>query len=136
MSCDCVPVAKLSPTEAVSFAISDLSQELGVTPRALRFYEEEGLIAPRRDGATRIYSRRDRVRVALILWGKALGFSLDEIGELLDLYDPADGGAAQRAVAATRCRARIDDLRRRMGDLQTMIDQLGRWADRLEELPT
>lgn len=131
MSCDCVDTVPLSPTEATSFGIAELSRELGVTPRALRFYEEEGLIAPARDGATRIYSRRDRVRVAWIVRGKAMGFSLDEIGELLDLYDQ-DGGATQRAVTALRCRAKVENLRRQMGEIQIMIDQLGSFADTLE----
>lgn len=132
MASNCVPIAEIASTDAESFGIGELSRELGVTPRALRFYEEEGLIAPTRDGPTRIYSRRDRFRVAWILRGKSMGFSLDEIGEMLDLYDVGDGGATQRAVAALRCRAKVDNLRRQMAELQTMIDHLGRFADGLE----
>ncbi|KQX18461.1 MULTISPECIES: MerR family transcriptional regulator [unclassified Sphingomonas] len=132
MASNCVPIVDIASTDAESFGIGELSKELGVTPRALRFYEEEGLIAPTRDGATRIYSRRDRFRVAWILRGKNMGFSLDEIGELLDLYDVGDGGTTQRAVAALRCRAKVDNLRRQVADLQSMIDHLGRFADGLE----
>jgi len=131
VTCICVDTIQLSPTDATSFGIAELSKELGVTPRALRFYEEEGLIAPDRDGATRIYSRRDRVRVAWIVRGKAMGFSLDEIGELLDLYDK-DGGATQRAVTALRCRAKVDNLRRQVDEIQSIIDELGNFADSLE----
>lgn len=132
MSVDCVSAYPLTPTEAESFGIADLSREFGVTPRALRFYEEEGLIAPRRDGATRIYSRRDRARVAWILRGKSLGFSLDDIGEMLDLYDLGDGRATQRAVTAERCRVRAEGLREQLSEIQGMIDQLSRFAASLE----
>ena len=132
MSSNSVATVDIAITEATSFGIAELSKEFDVTPRALRFYEEEGLIAPTRDGATRIYSRRDRVRIALILRGKNMGFSLDEIGELLDLYDVGDDGATQRAVTALRCRAKMDTLRRQADEIQTMIDHLGHFADRLE----
>jgi DNA-binding transcriptional MerR regulator len=70
-----------------SYTITDLSAEFAVTPRALRFYEDEGLIAPERRGTTRIYSHRDRARLAWILRGKRVGFSLAEIREMIDLYD-------------------------------------------------
>ena len=70
-----------------SYSITDLSEEFGVTARALRFYEDEGLISPERQGLARIYSRRDRARLAWILRGKRVGFSLTEIREMIDLYD-------------------------------------------------
>ena len=130
---DCVTAYPLVSTQAESFGITDLSREFGITPRALRFYEEEGLIAPRRDGATRIYSRRDRARIAWILRGKSLGFSLDEIGELLDLYDLGDNRATQRAVTAERCRLRVEGLRHQLSEVQAMIDQLSRFATGLEQ---
>ena len=132
MASDCAPIVDIAPTDAQSFGIAELSKEFGITPRALRFYEEEGLIAPARDGATRVYSRRDRFRVAWILQGKAMGFGLDEIAELLNLYDVGDGGTTQHTVTALRCRAKVDHLRRRMAELQTMIDHLGHFADRIE----
>ncbi|MCZ4340801.1 MerR family DNA-binding transcriptional regulator [Sphingomonadaceae bacterium G21617-S1] len=133
MTVDCVTAYPLVSTQAESFGITDLSREFGITPRALRFYEEEGLIAPRRDGATRIYSRRDRARIAWILRGKSLGFSLDEIGELLDLYDLGDNRATQRAVTAERCRLRVEGLRHQLSEVQAMIDQLSRFATALEQ---
>jgi DNA-binding transcriptional MerR regulator len=119
-------------SDVCSSDLGDLSREFGITPRALRFYEEEGLITPERDGATRIYSRRDRARVAWILRGKSLGFSLDDIGEMLDLYDLGDGRATQRAVTAERCRARAAHLREQLTDLQGMIEQLTSFASTLE----
>jgi DNA-binding transcriptional MerR regulator len=120
------------PTEAESFSIGDLASEFGITPRTLRFYEEEGLIAPRREGAARVYSRRDRARVAWILRGKSVGFSLDEIGELLDLYDLNDGRKTQRAVTAERCRARAEMLRNQIDELKATLERLSGFAESLE----
>lgn len=116
----------------MTFSIGELSKEFGITPRALRFYEEESLIAPTRDGATRIYSRRDRVRIAWILRGKSVGFSLDEIGDLLDLYEVEGGPAKQRALTAIRCHARADALRRQLASIQATIDELDRFAGTID----
>ncbi|WP_439793146.1 MerR family transcriptional regulator [Photobacterium leiognathi] len=71
----------------MTFKISELANEFQVTPRSIRFYEDMGLLSPKRDGVNRIYGRRDKTRLALILRGKRLGFSLQEIGELFNLYD-------------------------------------------------
>ena len=81
-----------------SFTISDLSIEFEVTARALRFYEDQGLISPERMGLARIYSKRDRARLAWILRAKRVGFSLAEIREMIDLYDLNDGRNIQRRV--------------------------------------
>lgn len=70
-----------------TYGIADLAREFGVTTRTVRFYEDKGLIAPAREGQRRIYSPRDRVRLRLIMRGKRLGLTLDEIAELIDLYD-------------------------------------------------
>jgi len=75
-------------TERAEFSISDLAREFDVTPRAIRFYEDQGLLAPRRDGQRRIYTLRDRTRLKLTLRGKRLGLSLSEIRELIDMYEP------------------------------------------------
>lgn len=129
---DCISAYPLGPTQAQAFSISELAQEFGISARALRFYEEEGLIAPAREGATRVYSRRDRARVAWILRGKSVGFSLDEIGEMLDLYDLGDDRATQRVVAAQRCRTRAEALQQQLADLQVTITQLSDFATTLE----
>jgi DNA-binding transcriptional MerR regulator len=73
--------------DPVTFTISDLAREFALTTRAIRFYEDEGLLAPRRSGRSRIYGERERVRIKLILRGKRLGLMLSEIRELLDLYE-------------------------------------------------
>ena len=75
-------------TERAEYSISELSREFDVTPRAIRFYEAEGLISPRRDGQRRIYTPRDRTRLKLTLRGKRLGLTLSEIRELIDMYEP------------------------------------------------
>lgn len=115
-----------------TYTISDLAEEFGITARALRFYEDEGLIAPRRMGLARIYSKRDRARLAWILRGKRVGFSLAEIREMIDLYDRNDGRKEQRRVALLRCRDRIGLLERQRQDIDATIDELRNFVDLLE----
>jgi len=79
---------ELEEQERTEFSISELAREFDVTPRAIRFYEDQGLISPRRDGQRRIYTARDRTRLKLTLRGKRLGLTLSEIRELIDMYEP------------------------------------------------
>jgi DNA-binding transcriptional MerR regulator len=118
--------------ERASFSISDLSAEFGVTARALRFYEDEGLIAPERRGTQRVYSHRDRARLAWILRGKNVGFSLTDIRELIDLYDVGDGRRTQRQRTIDRCRARIATLHAQKRDIDAAIAELTDFTALLE----
>jgi DNA-binding transcriptional MerR regulator len=104
--------------------IGELCDEFGVTARALRFYEDEALIAPERRGTQRLYSERDRARLAWILRGKRVGLSLAEIKELLDLYDVGDGRRTQRLKTIERCQAKVDALKRQRVDIDATIDEL------------
>ena len=114
------------------FSITDLSDEFGVTARALRFYEGEGLIAPERRGTQRLYSQRDRARLAWILRGKRVGFSLHAIREMIDLYDEGDGRRHQRAVAIARCRERIASLEAQKHDIDAAVAELAGFVAVLE----
>ena len=121
-----------APALAETFSITDLAREYGVTSRTLRFYEDEGLIHPTRRGTTRIYSRADRARLAWILRGKRVGFSLAEIREMIDLYGIGDDRHTQRAVTIDRCRARIAALDAQKKDIDAAIEELGEFVVLLE----
>jgi DNA-binding transcriptional MerR regulator len=104
------------------FAIADLAREFGISTRALRFYEAKGLLKPERVGSTRVFRRRDRARLILILRGKRLGFSLRDISDYLGLYD-ADR-TQQVALLGEKVEQRLALLERQMADLKTTIAEL------------
>jgi DNA-binding transcriptional MerR regulator len=109
-----------------TFTIGDLAKEFGVTLRTLRFYEDKDLIRPRRQGVNRLYGRRDRARLKLVLLGKKVGFSLSEIKEMLALYDLRDGDTVQLEMALRRFSEQIDVLKRQKKDVEQAIEELTR----------
>jgi DNA-binding transcriptional MerR regulator len=109
-----------------TFTIRQLTKEFSVTARTLRFYEDEGLIAPERRGQTRIYSVRDRARIILILRGRRVGFSLAELGEILNLYEIKDGGVTQLVHARRKFEERIAILERQKIDIEDSLSELRR----------
>ena len=116
-----------------TFTIRQLCQEFKCTPRALRFYEDKGLLSPARQGLNRVYSYKDRARLQMILRGKRVHLSLAEIREILDLYDKNDGGVAQSAKMLARFRERIFTLEQQREDLDHAVAELKAACERLEE---
>ena len=111
------------------YSIGDLSKEFGVTLRSLRFYEDKELISPKRDGVKRIYSRRDRARLKLILMGKRVGFSLNEISEMLDLYDLKDGQVKQLRTSLQKFEEQLAHLKTQRNEIDRAITELTRTRD-------
>ena len=106
------------------YTIGELADELAVTTRAIRFYEAKGLIAPARRGIARSYTRRDRARLRLILRGKNLGFSLEEIAQYLMLYDADPAQITQTQMLLARVERAIDDLQMKRADLDRTLKEL------------
>ncbi|MEO5972614.1 MAG: MerR family DNA-binding transcriptional regulator [Sphingomicrobium sp.] len=118
-------------SERRKFSIGEMCEAFGVTARALRFYEDEQLIAPERRGTARLYLDRDRARLTWILRGKRVGFSLQDIREMLDLYDVGDQRETQRRVTIERCRDRIAAMRRQRVDIDATIHDLENFVAQL-----
>ena len=106
------------------FSISELSREFDVTTRAIRFYEDEGLLEPHRQGRQRVYSSRDRVRLKLILRGKRLGFSLSEIGDIIDMYDSEPGEVGQLQYFIEKISVRRKTLKQQRDDIDVTLKEL------------
>lgn len=117
-----------------TYSISELAREFKVTPRALRFYEDKGLLTPRRDGLNRVYFNRDRARLLLILQGKRVGLPLIEIKEIFDLYNADEHHRLQNQVALKKFKTRLVALEQQREDIEGAIDGLRRGIQRLEEI--
>jgi DNA-binding transcriptional MerR regulator len=118
---------------ARTYSIRQLCLEFKCTPRALRFYEDKGLLTPARDGMNRVYSYRDRARLQLILRGKRVGLSLAEIGEILDLYEVDQSGAQQAAKSLKKFQERIVALEQQKKDIDEAIAQLQTGVSAMEQ---
>lgn len=109
---------------AETYTITQLAEEFTITSRAIRFYEDQGLITPKREGMSRVYSYRDRARLKLILRGKRLGFSLAEIKEFLDLYDADHTQVEQLRALLKNARGRISALENQLEDINVTLEEL------------
>jgi DNA-binding transcriptional MerR regulator len=112
------------PRAKPTYSIRDLASEFDVTTRTIRFYEDEGLISPARRGQTRLFTPRDRIRLKLILRGKRLGFSLNEIREIIDLYDAAPGEYGQLRFFLSKIAERRALLEQQRADIADTLDEL------------
>ncbi len=117
-----------------TFGIRDLAREFGVTTRTIRFYEDKGLLKPERDGQRRVYAPRDRVRLRLIMRGKRLGFSLDEINQMIDLYDVDPSEVAQLTHFLDKIAERKAQLERQSQDIAETLSEITRIESQCQDL--
>jgi len=123
----------MDETQRGEFSIGELSREFDVTPRAIRFYEDQGLLAPRRDGQRRIYTARDRTRLKLTLRGKRLGLSLSEIRELIDMYEPGRDERPQLKRFLAVLEAHKASLVQQQADLDAQLSEIRAFEKRIRK---
>lgn len=119
---------------SATFTISELAREFGVTTRTIRFYEDEGLLSPMREGINRVFSQRDRVRLKLALRGKRLGFSLAEIRELFELYDISRDEHKQLEEFLAKLERRRALLEQQREDIEVMLNEIDFFANQCRRL--
>jgi DNA-binding transcriptional MerR regulator len=119
-----IPGAPSDTDDEALHSIGDLASEFAISTRTIRFYEIKGLINPRRVGANRVYTKRDRARLQLILRGKRLGFSLDEVAEYLNLYDADPNQMAQTRMLLQKVETAISDLEQKRKDIENTLSEL------------
>ena len=110
--------------ENQTYSISELSQEFDITTRTVRFYEEKGLLAPKREGNARIYSSADRITLKLILRGKRLGFTLDESRDIISMYNPTQDNMSQLQSLIKKIREKRTQLTQQLHDIELMMHDL------------
>jgi DNA-binding transcriptional MerR regulator len=127
-------ISSISAADARTYTISELAREFGVTPRALRFYEDKDMLHPARDGMMRLYSNRDRARLTIIVRLKRLGLPLADIREILDLYALNDGKRAQTRMMLEKFRKQARELETQRQDIDTALTELHKGIKWLEDL--
>lgn len=120
------------PLDSQTWSIAELAAEYDVTLRTIRFYEDRGLLTPERRGTVRVYHPRDRVRLGLILRGKRLGFSLDEIATIVDMYDAEPGEEGQLVYLLDQITTRRAELEQRRQDIDETLEELAEVERRCE----
>lgn len=119
--------------DRAEYSIGDLAREFDVTPRAIRFYEDQGLLAPRRDGQRRIYTQRERTRLKLTLRGKRLGLSLSEIRELIDMYEPGRDERPQLERFLAALGAHKTALEQQRTDIEAQLSEIAAFEKRVRK---
>ncbi|WP_192498572.1 MerR family transcriptional regulator [Ornithinimicrobium pratense] len=125
--------ARTTVTDSITWTIAQMADDFDVTHRALRHYEHLGLLSPERDGQRRIYHRRERTRLALILRGRRLGFPLEEVATILDMYDDQPGEVGQLTYLLSQIDDRRADLERRRRDIEDSLRELDELEKRCTE---
>jgi DNA-binding transcriptional MerR regulator len=115
---------RMDDTQRTEFSISELAREFDVTPRAIRFYEDQGLLSPRREGQRRVYTPRDRTRLKLTLRGKRLGLTLSEIRELIDMYEPGRDERPQLQRFLAVLEAHKASLLQQQSDIDAQLSEI------------
>ena len=123
----------MDETQRTEFSISELAREFDVTPRAIRFYEDQGLITPRREGQRRVYTPRDRTRLKLTLRGKRLGLTLSEIKELIDMYEPGRDQRAQLERFLAVLENHKASLAQQRADLEAQLSEIQTFEKRVRK---
>ena len=119
--------------ERSEYSIGDLAREFDVTTRAIRFYEDQGLLAPRREGQRRVYTPRDRARLKLTLRGKRLGLTLSEIRELIDMYEPGRDERPQLARFLAVLAQHKSLLEQQRADIEAQLSEIGAFEKRIRK---
>ena len=116
------------------YTISELAQEFGITTRTIRYYEDQGLLSPGRDGLNRVFSNRDRARLKLAVRGKRLGFSLNEIRELFELYDVSRDERRELEAFLAKLNRRRTMLEQQREDIEIMLNEISFFATQCHRL--
>jgi DNA-binding transcriptional MerR regulator len=117
---------------AATFAISDLAREFGITPRTIRFWEDQGILAPQREGNKRVFTRRDRARLKMALRGKRLGLSLAEIKDLIGMYNTTEDETPQLVECLRVMSSRRESLEQQREDIEAMLAEIAQFEEQCQ----
>ncbi len=117
---------------AAIFAISDLAREFGITPRTIRFWEDQGILAPEREGSKRVFTRRDRARLKMALRGKRLGLSLAEIKDLIGMYESTEDETPQLLECLRLMSSRREALEQQREDIEAMLAEISQFEQQCQ----